>query len=169
MQALSKDKRNLISKTRIMKKLNVTLMTSLALTLAVIMGSCNMEKAPMKAKQIPLEDFFKNPEKTSYKISPDGKYYSYLAPYESRLNVFVQERGKAEASRITSETDRDIAGYFWPNNEQILYVKDDGGNENYKLYGAKIDGSEVVCFTDFEADFLGIVDFGLRISDWGGR
>ena len=42
--------------------------------LALILGGCNnAEKAPMKAKQIPLEDFFKNPEKTSYRISPDGK------------------------------------------------------------------------------------------------
>ncbi len=104
----------------------------------------------MKAKQIPLEDFFKNPEKTGYQISPDGKFYSYMAPYESRLNVFVQERDAKEAIRITSETDRDIAGYFWPNNAQILYLKDDGGNENYKLYGVNIDGSNPVCFTDFE-------------------
>ena len=72
-----------------------------------------MEKAPMKAKKIPLEDFFKNPEKSSYQISPDGNYYSYMAPYENRMNVFVQERGKQEALQITSETDRDIAGYFY--------------------------------------------------------
>ncbi len=133
-----------------MKKNHLSILILLIAAVAVIASSCNMEKKPEKAQQIPLEDFFKNPEKTAYQISPDGNYYSYLAPYESRLNVFVQERGKEEAMRITSETDRDIAGYFWPNNEQILYLKDDGGNENYKLYGANIDGSEVVCFTDFE-------------------
>ena len=127
------------------------MMTSIIFSLALLIGSCtNTGKAPMKAKQIPLEDFFKNPEKTRYQISPDGKFYSYLAPYESRLNVFVQERNEKEAIRITSETDRDIAGYFWPNNEQILYLKDDGGDENYKLYGVNIDGSNSVCFTDFE-------------------
>lgn len=127
------------------------MMTSILFSLALLIGSCtNTGKAPMKAKQIPLEDFFKNPEKSRYQISPDGKFYSYLAPYESRLNVFVQERGKEEAVQITSETDRDIAGYFWPNNEQILYLKDDGGDENYKLYGVNIDGSNLVCFTDFE-------------------
>lgn len=127
------------------------MMTSIIFGLALLIGGCtNTGKAPMKAKQIPLEDFFKNPEKTGYQISPDGKFYSYMAPYESRLNVFVQNRGEQEAIRITSETDRDIAGYFWPNNEQILYLKDDGGNENYKLYGVNIDGSNPICFTDFE-------------------
>ena len=109
-----------------------------------------MDKKPEKARLIPLEDFFKNPEKTSYKISPDGRYYSYKAPYEKRLNIFVQERGKDESIRLTSETDRGVSGYFWPNNEQILYLKDDGGNENYKLYSVNIDGTDPVCFTDFE-------------------
>ncbi|HEY9115810.1 MAG TPA: S9 family peptidase [Bacteroidales bacterium] len=126
--------------------------------MALLIGSCEMKKAPEKAKQIPLEDFFKNPEKTAYQISPDGNYYSYMAPYENRMNVFIQKRGTDEAIQLTSETDRDIAGYFWPNNDQILYVKDDGGNENYKLYGVNIDGSNLVCFTDFEGVRTQIID-----------
>ncbi|MBN1340059.1 MAG: S9 family peptidase [Bacteroidales bacterium] len=124
-----------------------------------VFTSCdNASKTPMKAKLIPLEDFFKNPEKAGYQISPDGNYYSYLAPYESRLNVFVQERGKEESKRLTSETDRDIAGYFWPNNEQILYLKDTGGDENYKLYGVNIDGTNEKCFTDFDGVRTQIID-----------
>ena len=142
-----------------MKKINLAIIASLFIGLALLIGSCtNTGKAPMKAKQIPLEDFFKNPEKTAYKISPNGTYYSYLAPYESRLNVFIQERGKEEATRITGETDRDIAGYFWPNDEQILYLKDDGGDENYKLYGVNIDGTNLMCFTDFEDVRTQIID-----------
>jgi len=142
-----------------MKKLNLLFFASMIISIALLTGSCtNTGKAPEKAKLIPLEDFFKNPEQTRYQISPDGKYYSFLAPYETRMNVFVQERGKEEAIRLTSETDRDIAGYFWPNNEQILYIKDDGGNENYKLYGVNIDGSNPVCFTDFEDVRTQIID-----------
>lgn len=142
-----------------MKKINLAIIASLFIGLALLIGSCtNTAKAPMKAKQIPLEDFFKNPEKTGYQISPNGTYYSYMAPYESRLNVFIQERGKEEAIRITGETDRDIAGYFWPNDEQILYLKDDGGDENYKLYGVNIDGTNLMCFTDFEDVRTQIID-----------
>ena len=142
-----------------MKNIKILFFASLILGLAFIAGSCNnAEKAPMKAKLIPLEDFFKNPEKSSYQISPDGKYFSFKAPYESRLNIFIQERGKDEAVRLTSETDRDISGYFWPNNEQILYLKDDGGNENFKLYGVNIDGTNPVCFTDFEDVRTTIID-----------
>ncbi len=134
-----------------MKRNQIVFLFSMVMGMSLILGGCNnAEKAPMKAKQIPLEDFFKNPEKSSYKISPDGSYFSYLAPYESRMNIFVQKRGTNEATRLTSETDRDIAGYFWPNNNQILYLKDDGGDENFKLYSVNIDGSNPVCYTDFE-------------------
>lgn len=124
----------------------------------LLLSSCTNEPKIVKAKQIPLEDFFRNPEKSSYQISPDGKYYSYKAPYENRMNIFVQQVGSDESVRLTSETDRDIAGYFWPNNEQILYIKDDGGNENWKLYGVNIDGSNLVCFTDYEDVRTDIID-----------
>ena len=145
--------------------MKLTFIVSMLIGVSLLTGSCEMQKKPEKAKLIPLEDFFKNPDRTRYQISPDGKYYSYMAPYESRLNVFVQERGKPEAMRLTAETDRDVAGYFWPNNDQILYVKDDGGNENYKLYGVNIDGSNLVCFTDFENVRTQIIDDLENIPD----
>ena len=117
---------------------------------SLLISSCMNEKTVMKAEQIPLEDFFRNPEKTAYQISPNGEYFSYKAPYESRMNIFAKKRGSDEAVRLTSETDRDIAGYFWPNNDQILYIKDDGGNENWKLYGVNIDGTGLICYTDYD-------------------
>jgi len=122
---------------------------------------CKTEKEDekiMKAKQIPLEDFFKNPEKTSYQISPDGKYFSYMAPYEKRMNVNIQKRGQDSVIRLTSETDRNIAGYFWANNEQILYMKDNGGDENYKIYLANINGDEPKCLTDFDGVRSSVID-----------
>jgi len=124
--------------------------------MGLLMGGCNQK--PMQAKQIPLEDFFKNPEKSRYRISPDGKYYSYMAPYENRMNIFVQEIGSDTAIRLTSETDRDISNYFWKNPTRILYVKDNGGDENFRLYGVNVDGSDLVCFTDFPGVRTEIID-----------
>ena len=147
-----------------MKKQGSMFMATLLMMASLTMlFSCNCptqdkEMVIEKAKQIPLEDFFKNPEKTSYQISPDGKYYSYKAPYENRLNVFVVPVDGGEAVRLTSETDRAISGYFWANNNRILYLKDNGGDENFKLYGVNIDGSNQVCFTDFKDVRTQIID-----------
>ncbi len=120
----------------------------LALTLLMISG-CKQKDAIMTAKQIPLEDFFKNPEKSGFQLSPDGKHYAFMAPYKRRMNVFVQEIGKDSAIQLTSDTARSIAGYFWGNNSRILFLKDTGGDENFKLFGVNTDGSNLIALTDF--------------------
>lgn len=117
-------------------------------TLLFIFVACN--QPPKMAPEIPLEDFFRNPEKTAFRLSPNGEYFSYLAPWESRMNVFVQETGADSAVRITAETERDIAGYLWKGNDRLLFLKDTGGDENYHLYGVNADGSDLKGLTVFE-------------------
>jgi dipeptidyl aminopeptidase/acylaminoacyl peptidase len=131
-----------------MKKI-LTILRSGAL-LALFISGVLANTETMAQKQIPLEDFFKNPEKTYFQISPDGKYISYTAPYESRMNIFVQKVGSDKATRLTSETDRSISGYFWANPNRILYLKDNGGDENFALYGVDRNGKNLKCLTCFE-------------------
>ena len=49
-----------------------------------------------------VEDFFKNPEKTSFKISPDGTHISYLAPYKRRKNIFIRNIKKKSVQQINN-------------------------------------------------------------------
>ena len=119
-----------------------------------------------QVREIPLEDFFKNPEKSGYQISPNGKYFSYMAPYESRMNIFVQKIGKDKAEQLTFETDRDIAGYFWANDDRILYLKDDGGDENFSLFGVDRNGENLNCLTCFENVRTQIIDDLPEIEDY---
>ncbi|HKK82369.1 MAG TPA: S9 family peptidase [Prolixibacteraceae bacterium] len=126
------------------------------LILLAVFASCSQQ--PQKADPVPLEDFFRNPEKTSYKLSPNGAYFSYMAPYESRMNLFIQKVDADSSIRITSETDRDIAGYLWANNSRLLYLQDTGGDENYQLYGVNIDGSDFRGLTVFEGVRTRIID-----------
>src|SRR5690606_672941 len=58
--------------------------------------------------ELPMKDFFKNPEKASFRISPNGKYISYRAPWNSRMNIFVQSIGDSTATQVTHDTIRDI-------------------------------------------------------------
>src|SRR5262245_58664725 len=88
------------------------------------------------AKLIPLRDFFKNPEKAGFRVSPDGARFSFMQPYQRRLNVFVQSRQGGPAVRVTGETERDIAGYFWKGPNRIVYLKDFKGDENIQLCSA---------------------------------
>ncbi len=111
-------------------------------------------------RQIPLEDFFRNSEHTAYQLSPDGKYISYLAPYKDRLNVFVRRVDEDDTAslRLTSETERSVAGYMWADNERLLFMKDTAGNENYQLYGVRRDGTDLRAYTAFEGVRTSLID-----------
>lgn len=111
---------------------------------------------------ITLEDFFRNAESSEYHISPDGRHISYMAPFEDRMNVFVREirpDGTLDTPlRLTSETQRSVGGHLWADNEHIVYALDQGGDENFRLYGVRIDGSHPRCYTDFENVNAQVID-----------
>lgn len=124
----------------------------------LFLGFAACQPALKKAPSIAMEDFFRNPEKTAFRLSPNGEYFSFLAPWESRLNVFIQKVGADSAVRITSETARDISGYLWKGNNRILFLKDTGGDENFQLYGVNTDGSDLKGLTVFEKVRTQLID-----------
>ena len=108
--------------------------------------------------QIPLRDFFKNPDSSAYQLSPNGQYISYLAPYERRMNIHVKNLKTNEITRVTALTDRSVSGYMWATNERLLYVRDFGGDENYHILAVNVDGSDNVDLTPFEKVQAGLID-----------
>src|SRR5438046_9109161 len=83
--------------------------------------------------KIPLRDFFKNPLSRSYLLSPDGNTLSYLAPWETRMNIFIRHTAGGEANRIKSDNERDIGDYFWKSSQfdDILLVNKGEGNFHF--------------------------------------
>ncbi len=145
--------------------MNIKLILSIQLSATMLVGCLSegntesqiklkMETAP----KIELNDFFKNPEKTSFQISPDGKYYSFLAPHESRKNIHVENIETGQIKRVTSQSDRDIAGYFWANNDQLVFMRDDGGDENWYLEATDVDTGEEKTLTKIEGVRSQIID-----------
>ncbi len=107
---------------------------------------------------IPMKDFFRNPEKAGFQLSPNGQYLAFMEPWKNRMNVHVQKIGEKKAIRITNATKRDIAGYFWANNHRIVFVQDKGGDENFRLYAVDIDGSGLKELTPFDQVRVRIID-----------
>jgi dipeptidyl aminopeptidase/acylaminoacyl peptidase len=105
-----------------------------------------------------VEDFFRHPEKSNYQLSPDGRHLSWLGPYQRRLNLFVQSVQGGDARRLTTVGDRDIAWYFWKGNDRLIYAKDEGGDENFHLYGVLLDGGETRQLTPFNGVRIQLVD-----------
>ncbi|MCP3981270.1 MAG: S9 family peptidase [bacterium] len=107
---------------------------------------------------IPLEDFFRKPDKVMLRLSPGGDFMAYLGPWQRRLNVFVRDMASGEARRVTEATTRDIAGFEWVNPQRLVYVQDSGGDENYRLYAVGHDGSNPIDLTPFDEVKCDIVD-----------
>jgi dipeptidyl aminopeptidase/acylaminoacyl peptidase len=107
---------------------------------------------------IPLRDFFRNPEKSHFRISPDGKHIAFLAPFENRKNIFVQTHCSTTAIRITNTTERDITTFFWKGNNNLLYTRDFGGDENFHLFLASLDGQSEQDLTPFEQVKAMVID-----------
>ena len=110
------------------------------------------------AKQVPLRDFFRNPEQAAHNISPDGKWIAYLAPWEKRLNIHVRPVAGGEGKRITGETARDIAGFAWKGNDRLIYAKDFGGDENFHIVSVDREGKDLKDLTPFEKVRAQMVD-----------
>lgn len=127
---------------------------------ATVVGGSGPTPAEARIRPLPLRDFFRNPEIARVALSDDGKWISHLAPYQNRLNIFVRavDAPLQSAVRLTSETSRDIAGYFWKGNDNLVYIKDFGGDENFHLVSVSRDGKATKDLTPFPKVRAQIID-----------
>ncbi len=110
-----------------------------------------------KAPKIDVKLFFKDGNKSMFRISPDGQYYSYKSDYKGRSNIFVEKVGTTNAIRVTNDTVRSIESYFWKGN-RIIYPQDLGGDENFQLFAVKPDGTGVKALTPFPGIRSDVID-----------
>ncbi len=92
------------------------------------------------AKLPPRRLLFASPDRTSVKLSPDGKLVSFLASVNGVLNVFV---GPAEdpsrAAPITADTRRGIRSYTWAfTSTHVLYRQDKAGDEDFHVHAVDV-------------------------------
>ena len=113
----------------------------------LFLTSCAKEE-PLISRKV----LFGNPDKASLKISPNHQMISYLAPLNDVLNVWVAPVDDPDkAVVVTNDTLRGIRIYFWSyNNEQILYLQDLGGDENWQLHAVNVNTKEDKILTPFE-------------------
>ncbi|MFZ1692263.1 MAG: S9 family peptidase [Flavobacteriales bacterium] len=133
-----------------------------ALAAMSLLAACGQPETKQEAPAQPppliaMEDFFKNPEKSGYRISPDGQYFSFRAPWKNRMNIFVQKVGDETPVQVTHDTIRDVGGYFW-KGDRLVYFRDINGDENFIVYSASIDGKDVKALTPEKGVRAGAMD-----------
>jgi len=118
-------------------------------------------------RQYPLRDFFRNPERGYFRLSDDGATLGFMQPTRidgrpARMNIYVQpldgSRPVGEPRRLTAETERDIADFFWKGSGTVLFQKDFGGDENFHVVAVDAASGKVTDLTPFPGVRAGIED-----------
>ncbi|MGB5226818.1 MAG: S9 family peptidase [Eudoraea sp.] len=98
-----------------------------------------------------VEDYFAKPKASTFRFSPDGKYMSYREKDDNgKRHIYVKEISTGDITRAIEEKEELVRGYGWVNNERMVYLMDNGGDENYHVYAVNLDGSDLKDLTPFE-------------------
>jgi dipeptidyl aminopeptidase/acylaminoacyl peptidase len=91
------------------------------------------------APLVPREIIFGNPERVAPCIAPDGRRLAWIAPHEGVLNVWVGDTDLSDARVVTDDRDRGIRSVAWAHDgRHLLYVQDEGGDENWRLHAVDL-------------------------------
>ncbi len=109
-----------------------------------------------------VEDYFQKPKQSSFKFSPDGQYLSFREKDENgKSHVYVKNTETDEITRVIEEGKDLVRGYGWANDNRLIYVKDNGGDENYHLFAVDLDGKNQMELTPFDGVKVDILN-GLK-------
>jgi len=116
---------------------------------------------------IPRDLLFGNPERTSPSLSPDGKYLAYIAPDDNNiLQVWLKTVGEEETHPLTRDPKRGIRFFFWTYNpDQLMYVQDSDGDENWHLYLVDVKTNMVRDLTPFQGVRAQVVNLDHKFPD----
>jgi dipeptidyl aminopeptidase/acylaminoacyl peptidase len=118
---------------------------------------------------IPREVLFGNPERMSPRLSPDGERLAYIAPRDGVLNVWVGPVGGRpgeDFEPVTDDRKRGIRVCFWAeDNRHVVYLQDEGGDENWRVHAVDASTKEDRDLTPFEGVRAQIVDSSRHFPD----
>ncbi|RYG12601.1 MAG: S9 family peptidase, partial [Burkholderiales bacterium] len=100
------------------------------------------------SREIPIEDFFKDPEFSSVRLSPDGKHLAVIVPQADRTVLAVLDTSNRKVvGKWDYGEDRHFSNVVWANNKRLLFwVGIKMGSFDFKvtkgdLYASNVDGS----------------------------
>lgn len=100
--------------------------------LAVGLSACDSQKTEL----IPVADFFSYAEKTSFRISPDGRYVSYLnVDQDQNRSIFVMDMDASDPKPgLVSDTALHVHSYFWVSDSLLLFTARLDPEEQFQIH-----------------------------------
>jgi dipeptidyl aminopeptidase/acylaminoacyl peptidase len=142
-----------------MKRIAVLLVASM--TAFSMTGGMALAAGNSRDHLIARTALFGNPVRAQARLSPDGRYISFLAPKNGVLNVWLAPFGRLDAAKpITDDKKRGIRQHYWADDgRHVLFLQDEGGDENWRVYSVDVESQKQVDLTPLDkvrAEIIGL-------------
>lgn len=117
------------------------LLWAFAVCLSVVAVSCGNKQN--RNKHIPVEDFFVKPEKSNFRISPDGRRIAYLGVGDHCKNIFLLNlEDKKKSKQLTYQSDMNVQYFFWASDSLIVYANNHSPRDSLRVYSIQVETEE---------------------------
>ncbi len=118
----------------------------------------------------PLQEIFADSEMQAVQLSPSGRYLTWLAPKNQRMNLAILDRETRKLRWLTDMKIESVVSHVWAKPDRILFAQQYGGREQYGMFACDPDGSNLIVINKLEkveatADGLGEGDLPSGVRD----
>lgn len=106
----------------------------------VVMLGCRQHHAD----PIPINHFFSTPEKSSFKISPDGRYIAYIGIDNHCKNIYLIDLEHQDSSKqLTYQNDINVKSFVWNSSSKISFLTEQSSQDSLRLYAVDIKTDKI--------------------------
>ncbi|VTR44382.1 Prolyl tripeptidyl peptidase precursor [Sphingobacterium thalpophilum] len=106
----------------------------------VVMLGCRQHHAD----PIPINHFFSTPEKSSFKISPDGRYIAYIGIDNHCKNIYIIDLQHQDSSKqLTYQNDINVKSFVWNSSSKISFLTEQSSQDSLRLYAVDIKTDKI--------------------------
>ncbi|MFZ4863743.1 S9 family peptidase [Sphingobacterium sp. Mn56C] len=88
---------------------------------------------------IPVQDFIGKSDRSSFKISPDGKRIAYIGLEDHCRNIFILNIEQPDSSKqLTYQNNMNVQYFFWASADTIVYSNSQSNEDSIRLYSIDI-------------------------------
>ena len=117
-----------------------------AVLAALVLSALRAAPPPPTAPEL----MFADPEMQTVKISPTGRYITWLAPKNKRMNLAILDRETKQVKWLTNMKEENVVNYTWAKKDRLLFAQQFGGREQFGLFACDPDGGNFVIINPLE-------------------
>ena len=109
-------------------------------------------------ERLPIEDFAREPEVTRARLSPDGKYFAYLAEHRGIMKLHVGEVARNNVIRLNiggaglvNDAPKEVSDYEWVSDKRLV-VSTTVWDMLYGVLAVDRDGAHEMPLGGYEGD-----------------